>query len=67
MSERTGGREGSLDGSDLDYDNLDIPAFMRNKVEGNPFEDIQEAREGLQGVRTSRIMQGSRDGIGGAL
>ena len=36
------GSGSAFDGNDLDEDNLDIPAFMRNKVEENPFGDIQE-------------------------
>jgi cell division protein FtsZ len=32
----------AFDGADLDPDSLDMPAFMRNKVEDNPFGDIRE-------------------------
>jgi len=32
----------AFDGADLDPQNLEVPAFMRNKLEDNPFGDIKE-------------------------
>ena len=32
----------AFDGADLDPESLEMPAFMRNKVEENPFGDIRE-------------------------
>ncbi len=45
------GTGSAFNGNDLDDDNLDIPAFMRAKVEENPFgdihEDVQEEKKGF--------------------
>ncbi|MFO7784045.1 MAG: cell division protein FtsZ [Thermodesulfobacteriota bacterium] len=39
------GTGSAFSGNDLDDDNLDIPAFMRAKVEENPFGDIHEEEQ----------------------
>jgi cell division protein FtsZ len=56
------GSGAAIDGNDLDDDNLDIPAFMRNKVEENPFGDIQEdEREEKKGFLRRAFSKDSLD------
>jgi len=56
------GSGSALDGNELDEDNLDVPAFMRNRVEENPFGDIQEdEREQKRGFLRRAFSKDSLD------
>jgi cell division protein FtsZ len=56
------GSGSALDGNGLDEDNLDVPAFMRNRVEENPFGDIQEdEREQKKGFLRRAFSKDSLD------